>query len=281
MIQVEIDKNFARLPLLMNKLDEIIAHKHVEVQRLLPRVDKLRAAAALRNDHRSLYDALRADDSRLGLIAEVKKASPSAGVIQPDFDYLTIARTYEKGGANALSVLTDEKYFQGRLEYMTTIRREVGIPVLRKDFIIHEAQIFEAAVAGADAILLIVAALDQATLEHLLETAQTYQLDVLMEVHDLPELERALQTNATIIGINNRNLKSFTVDLATTEALVEEVPDDIVLVSESGIKSVEDAVRLAAAGADALLVGETLMRHENPLQMARALRVERTISTEA
>ena len=259
----------------MNKLDEIIAHKHAEVQRLLPRAEKLRAAATLRNDFRSLYDSLRADPTRLGLIAEVKKASPSAGVIQPDFNHLTIARTYEKGGANAISVLTDEKYFQGCLEYMTTIRREVGIPVLRKDFIVHEAQIFEAVVAGADAILLIVAALDQPTLEHLLETAHTFQLDVLMEVHDLPELERALDTDVRLLGINNRNLKSFTVDLATTERLAEEVPDDVILVSESGIRSVEDAQRLAEAGADALLVGETLMRHENPMQMARALRVER------
>lgn len=259
----------------MNKLDEIIAHKRTEVERLLPRAEKLRAAATLRNDFRSLVDALREDDSRLGLIAEVKKASPSAGVIQPDFDYLTIARTYEKGGANAISVLTDEKYFQGRLDYMTNIRREVSIPVLRKDFIIHEAQIFEAAVAGADAILLIVAALDQPTLEHLLETAYTFHLDVLMEVHDLPELERALKTDVKILGVNNRNLKSFTVDLSTTEELAEEVPGDIILVSESGIKSVGDAMLVAEYGADALLVGETLMRAESPLDMARALRVEK------
>ncbi len=262
----------------MNKLDEIIAHKHTEVERLLPRLEKLKTAATLRNDFRSLADALRADETRLGLIAEVKKASPSAGVIQPDFDYLTIARTYEKGGANALSVLTDEKYFQGRLDYMTNIRAEVGIPVLRKDFIVHEVQIYEAVVAGADAILLIVAALDQPLLEHLLETAHTYQLDVLMEVHDMPELERALATDVRILGINNRNLKSFTVDLATTEALAEEVPDDVILVSESGIKSVEDAHRVAESGADALLVGETLMRHENPLAMARALRVDRMLA---
>lgn len=264
----------------MNKLDEIIAQKHIEVQRLLPRLDKLKAAASGRNDFRSLYDALRADETRLGLIAEVKKASPSAGVIQPNFDYLTIARTYEKGGASALSVLTDEKYFQGRLDYMTTIRQEVGIPVLRKDFIVHEAQIYEAVVAGADAILLIVAALDQPTLEHLLETAYTFNLDVLMEVHDLPELERALATDVRILGINNRNLKAFSVDLATTEALAEEVPDDVILVSESGIKSIADAERLAEAGADALLVGETLMRHENPLEMARALRVDKPTTKE-
>lgn len=264
----------------MNKLDEIIAHKHTEVQRLLPRMEKLRAAAAARNDHRSLYDALREDESRLGLIAEVKKASPSAGVIQPDFDYLTIARSYEKGGASALSVLTDEKYFQGRLDYMTTIRSEVSIPVLRKDFMVHEAQIYEAVVAGADAILLIVAALKQEELEKLMEVAHTYQMDVLVEVHDMYELERALETDVKILGINNRNLKSFTVDLGTTEDLAEEVPDDVVLVSESGIKSVADAEFLATCGADALLVGETLMRSEDPIQMARALRVEKPMEKE-
>jgi indole-3-glycerol phosphate synthase len=257
----------------MNKLDEIIAQKHLEVQRLLPRADKLRAAAALRDDVRSFYDALRADPTRLSMIAEVKRASPSAGTIATDFDPLMIARGYEKAGANALSVLTDEKYFQGRLEYLSLIREQVDIPCLRKDFIIHEAQIFEAVVAGADAILLIVAALDQPTLEHLLEVAHTFQLDALVEVHDLPELERALATDARIIGVNNRNLKHFTVDLGTTEKLAEEVPDDVVLVAESGIKTVADAQRLAEAGADALLVGETLMRSQNIMVDLPALRV--------
>lgn len=259
----------------MNKLDEIIAHKRTEVEKLLPRVDKLRAAAALRDDVRSFADALRADPTRLAMIAEVKRASPSAGTIAADFDPLTIARGYEKAGANALSILTDEKYFQGRLEYLSLIRSQVDIPCLRKDFIIHEAQIFEAVVAGADAILLIVAALDQPTLEHLLEVAHTYQLDALVEVHDLPELERALATDARIIGVNNRNLKTFTVDLATTEALAEEVPDDILLVAESGIKTPADAERLAEAGADALLVGETLMRSSNILVDLPALRAAR------
>ncbi len=257
----------------MNKLDEIIAQKNLEVQRLLPRADKLRAAAALRDDVRSFYDALRADPTRLSMIAEVKRASPSAGTIATDFDPLMIARGYEKAGANALSVLTDEKYFQGRLEYLSLIREQVDIPCLRKDFIIHEAQIFEAVVAGADAILLIVAALDQPTLEHLLEVAHTFQLDALVEVHDLPELERALATDARIIGVNNRNLKHFTVDLGTTEKLAEEVPDDVVLVAESGIKTVADAQRLAEAGADALLVGETLMRSPNIMVDLPALRV--------
>ncbi len=257
----------------MNKLDEIIAHKRTEVEKLLPRVEKLRAAATLRDDFRSLADALRADPTRLGMIAEVKRASPSAGTISADFDPLTIARGYEKAGATALSVLTDEKYFQGHLNYLTLIREQVDIPCLRKDFIIHEAQIYEAVVAGADAILLIVAALDQKTLVHLLDVAHTFQLDVLVEVHDLPELERALDTDARIIGVNNRNLKHFTVDLGTTEAIAEEVPEDIILVAESGIKTVSDAERLALCGADALLVGETLMRSANIMHDLPALRV--------
>ncbi|MCB1209365.1 MAG: indole-3-glycerol phosphate synthase TrpC [Verrucomicrobiales bacterium] len=249
----------------MNKLDEIIAHKRTEIERIIPLAAKLRAAAAGRNDVRGFGDALIANPERLGMIAEVKRASPSAGTIAADFDPVTIARTYEKAGASAISVLTDEKYFQGRLDYMINVREQVDIPVLRKDFIIHEVQIYEAVVAGADAILLIVAALQQEDLVRLLDIAHTFQLDVLVEVHDLPELDRALRTDARIIGVNNRNLKSFTVDLAATEALAEEVPEDIILVSESGIKTPEDAARVAAAGADALLVGETLMRSQNLL----------------
>ena len=139
----------------MNILDEIIAHKRTEVEKLMPRLEKLRAAATLRNDFRSFADALRLDPSRLGMIAEVKRGSPSAGTIAKDFDPLTIARGYEKAGATALSILTDEKYFQGHLNYLSLIREQVDIPCLRKDFIIHEAQIYEAVVAGADAILLI------------------------------------------------------------------------------------------------------------------------------
>jgi indole-3-glycerol phosphate synthase len=261
----------------MNKLDEIIAHKRKEIEKLLPRAEMLRAAATERMDFRSLSAHLLRNPAQLGLIAEVKKASPSVGVIDDAFDYLTIGRTYAKAGASGISVLTDENYFQGRLEYMTNIRREVDIPVLRKDFIIHEAQIFEAVVAGADAILLIVAALDDATLVHLLETAHSFQLEVLVEVHDLAEMDRALETEASIIGVNNRNLKSFTVDLATTEELAEEVPEDVVLVSESGIKTPQDAQRLADCGADALLVGETLMRSANVLVDLPALMAKKPL----
>ena len=245
---------------LMNQLDRILETKREEVRALRPRADKLKAAALLRDDFRSLERALTADEGRLGLIAEVKKASPSAGVIAPDFDPVRIARAYADAGASAISVLTDEVYFQGRLDYLTRIRQAVTVPVLRKDFIIDDSQIYEAVVAGADAILLIVAALEQNQLKHLLATAAGVQLEVLVEVHDLAELDRALATDARLIGINNRNLKSFKVDLATTEVLSEQVPEDLVVVSESGIRDGADAARLAATGAQALLVGETLMR---------------------
>lgn len=247
----------------MNQLDRILETKREEVRALKPRADKLRAAALLRDDFRSLEASLTMDENRLGLIAEVKKASPSAGVIREDFDPVKIARGYADAGASGISVLTDETYFQGRLDYLTRIRQAVPVPVLRKDFIIDDSQIYEAVVAGADAILLIVAALDQEQLVHLLQTAASVQLEVLVEVHNLDELDRALATDARLIGINNRDLKSFTVDLATTEKLSEQVPEDLVIVSESGIRDRADALRLAAAGVQALLVGETLMRAED------------------
>ena len=223
-------------------------------------MELLRAAALQRNEFRPFAAAVDRGPDALGLIAEVKKASPSAGVIAEDFDPVAIAQQYEQAGAHAVSVLTDEQFFQGSLAYMTRVRAAVGLPVLRKDFILHEVQIHEAACAGADAILLIVAALEQAALEHLLAVATDFQLDVLVEVHTLAELDRALATDARIIGINYRNLATFQVDLKTTEELSEEVPEDIVLVSESGIKTAEDTRRVLESGCNAILVGETLMR---------------------
>jgi indole-3-glycerol phosphate synthase len=205
------------------------------------------------------------------VIAEVKKASPSAGIIAPDFNPLSQAREYARGGAHALSVLTDEPYFQGHLSYLRKIREQVELPLLRKDFIVHELQVYESAVAGADAILLIVAALNDEALHALHETARACQLDVLVEVHDLAEMDRALELGAEIIGINNRNLKSFQVDLATTEELAEEIPSDTVAVSESGIKTAEDVRRVRACGINAVLVGETLMRAKNVPEKMREL----------
>lgn len=257
-----------------NKLDEILRDKQAEVERLLPLADKLRFSAQAREDFRSfstaLGGALRDQNEgegygtgSLSVIAEVKKASPSAGTIAEDFDPVAIAQSYAEAGADALSVLTDEKYFQGHLSYLAKIREAVDLPLLRKDFIIHEVQIFEAVVAGADAILLIVGALEQEELIHLHETARNYQLDVLVEVHDLEEMERALQTDAEIIGVNNRNLRTFEVDLETTERLSEEVGPDHILVSESGIYTGDDTARIQSWGADAILVGEALMRAED------------------
>jgi len=246
-----------------DKLAEIIAYKRKEIEPLLLRADKLRYAALERNEFRSLSSSIDLGSEKLGLIAEVKKSSPSAGVIAKEFDPVLQAKKYAAAGASAISVLTDEKFFGGRLEYLVKIRQEVEIPILRKDFIINEAQIYEASVAGADAILLIVAALDQDELKRLLDCAYTYQLEVLMEVHDLKELERALDTDVKIIGVNNRNLKTFEVDLKNTEKISEEVPEDIFFVSESGIKTPEDAALVAGWGADAVLVGESLMRTDD------------------
>lgn len=246
-----------------DRLQEILDHKKSEIAKLLPRAEHLRAAALQRNDFRSFRLAIDQGPDGLGLIAEVKKASPSAGSIVESFDPVLIAKAYESAGAHAISVLTDEKFFQGALSYLTKVRAEVSLPVLRKDFIIHEAQIFEAVCAGADAILLIVAALEHPQLAALYQTALDHQLDVLVEVHTLEELDRALKIDAQIIGVNNRNLATFEVDLATTERLSEKVPDGVLLVSESGIKTPADSQRVFACGANAILVGESLMRSDD------------------
>ena len=247
-----------------DKLAEIIATKHLEVAALMPRAALLRAGALQRNDFGGFRAAIDRGPGRLGVIAEVKKASPSVGLIDPDFDPVRQAKRYLDGGASCLSILTDEKYFQGSLAYLSQISKFSDAPLLRKDFMIHEVQIHEAVVTGADAILLIVAALDDETLRRLYDEAKSFSLDVLVEVHDLREMERALELGADLIGVNNRNLKTFAVDLATTEQLAEEVPDDVLLVSESGIKSLEDAQRVLDAGANAVLIGEALMRAHDP-----------------
>lgn len=252
-----------------DKLAQIIATKRQEVEALLPRAGHLRAAALQRNDFRGFRAALDHGPDRLGLIAEVKKASPSVGLIDPNFDPILQAGRYIDGGASCLSILTDEKYFQGSLGYLAKISEFSPIPLLRKDFTIHETQIHEAVIAGADAILLIVAALDDDLLRRLYDEAKSFQLDVLVEVHDLAEMERALDLGADLIGINNRNLKTFEVDMSTTEILAEEVPDDVILVSESGIKTHEDGLRALRAGASSLLIGETLMRAEDPAAAIR------------
>ncbi|MDE1171899.1 MAG: indole-3-glycerol phosphate synthase TrpC [Verrucomicrobium sp.] len=252
------------------KLLEILASKEAEWQRLVPVAKELRAQALRRDDFRPFRAGLFREPE-LGLIAEVKKASPSAGVIAENFDPVTQAREYERAGAHALSVLTDEKYFGGNLSLLQDIRDQVDLPILRKDFIVHELQVYESVVAGADAILLIVAALDDPTLERLYQLARTVQLDVLVEVHTLREMDRALELGADIVGINNRNLDTFEVDLYTTEALAEEIPSDCLAVSESGIRTAEDVRRLRRSGINAILVGETLMRAKSVPDKVREL----------
>ena len=248
----------------MSILDNIVARKIVEVERL-PNIDVnvggLREKLEARGK-RDFVEALR--NPRAGdvaLIAEIKKASPSAGVIRTDFDPLAIAREYESAGASCLSVLTDEEFFQGSLAYLPDIRSAVDLPLLRKDFIIDERQIAEAVEWGADAVLLIVAILDDDKLARFHDLALNVGLAALVEVHDGDELERAQSIGAELIGVNNRNLKNFTVDLIVTETLAETLAGwDGVLVSESGIHTREDVERLGACGAGAILVGESLMR---------------------
>jgi indole-3-glycerol phosphate synthase len=197
------------------------------------------------------------------LIAEVKKASPSAGVIRADFDPVAIAKTYAAHGATCISVLTDEPYFQGRLEYLTQIRAAVALPVLRKDFILDSYQLVEARVAGADAVLLIAECLDDCNLRKLFNEACDLGMTPLVELYDEANLSRVFDAGATLIGVNNRNLRTFEVDLEHTIRMRKYVPDECVLVGESGIKTHADAERLEAAGVDAMLVGESLTRERD------------------
>jgi indole-3-glycerol phosphate synthase len=255
----------------MSRLDEILQVKREEIERLQVNAAELRQRALARTDFRSFQTALSRPDGRLALIAEVKKASPSAGVIAHSFDPVATATRYAKSGCDAISVLTDRQFFQGDLRYLQAVREAVSVPLLRKDFILEEIQIVESAAMGADAILLIVAALSQEQLVALSKSAVRYRLDALVEVHTAEELKRAVAAAARIIGINNRNLATFTVDLSVTENLSAEASEEILLISESGIRTRADVARMAACGVDAILVGEALMRGELSVEDVRSV----------
>lgn len=257
----------------MNILDTILAHKRQEVAEAESRIpfSELEKQLSHALSVRPFRDALNRADGRVAVIAEVKKASPSKGVLCEDFDPLRIAQTYAQHGASAISVLTDERFFQGHLDYLRTIRLYVPIPVLRKDFLISRYQVLEARVAGADAVLLIVAALSDGQLRDLLAYTHELGMDTLVEVHTEEELHRALDAGATVIGVNNRDLTSFRTTLEVTERLAPWIPPGCILVSESGIENAEDVCRVARAGAHAVLVGESLMRAKDIGERLREL----------
>jgi len=243
-----------------NILDEIVASKRREIAEARLRVSEadLGRRLAEAGPPRDFRAALERP-SGIQFITEVKKASPSAGVIRADFDPVRIAETYERHGAACISVLTDEPYFQGQLSYLTAIRAQVNRPLLRKDFILERYQVLEARLAGADAVLLIAEILDGPTLPRLLREAKEIGVQVLVEIHDAGNLARVLDSGARLVGINNRNLRTFETRLEHTLDLLPQVPKDCCLVSESGIKTRADVLRLEAAGVRAVLVGETLM----------------------
>jgi len=246
-----------------DRLAQIITAKRKEAEALESRKAQLRKEALQRNEYRGFRGNLFRP-GQVTVIAECKAASPTAGTIAAKYDPVAQARLYEKGGAGAISVLTDREFFQGCLDDMKKVREAVRVPVLRKDFILTEAQVYESVAAGADAFLLIVAALTDPELEGLYELGKGLGSDVLVEVHDMKEMDRALAIDADIIGINNRNLHSFEVDLKTTEELAPEIPSDCLGVSESGIRTPEDAKYVTAQGIYCLLVGESLMRDGDP-----------------
>ena len=257
-------------------LKQIVDYKRTElaaVKAASPLAEMKGRLADLEEQPRGFVRALVDADASgwTPIIAEVKKGSPSKGIIRPDFDPLAIAETYERSGATCLSVLTDEHFFLGHLRFLALIREQVRLPLLRKDFIFDPYQIFEARVAGADAILLIAAMLELPMIEDFAAQARELSLDVLLEVHDEAELDMALRSDCRLIGINNRDLRTFVTDLGTTERLARLAPPERIVVAESGIEDRSDVVRLHKAGARAFLIGEALMREEDIGAKLRAL----------
>jgi indole-3-glycerol phosphate synthase len=251
-------------------LARIVKNKRVELRETAPQRAELERSAANRGDARNFQAALTSSEP--AIISEIKKASPSKGVLLENFNPAAIARVYESGGAAALSVLTDFDFFMGTLDDLVRARAAVKLPVLRKDFTIDEVHVIEAAAHGADAILLIAALLDELTMRRFRELAAHYKMDALVEVHDEAELDRALDSGAEIVGVNNRNLHTFEVTLETSLRLAEKIPSRVVKVSESGIHSSADVKTLRGAGFHAFLVGEHLMKSPDPAAALRELR---------
>jgi indole-3-glycerol phosphate synthase len=255
-------------------LNEIVTRKRADLQNHLFKYSfsELERQAFSKPAPRDFHQTLAGDG--LSIIAEVKRASPSKGIIAPTFHHTHIAASYENGGASSISVLTERHYFQGQERYLKDIKELVGIPVLRKDFMIDERQVLESRALGADAILLIAAILDDKALAYLYALANRCGLHCLFEAHDEEEVKRVAACGARIIGINNRNLQTFHTDLGTFEKLRKHIPAGTLAVAESGIASPQDARRMRAAGADAVLIGEMLMRDGNPQSLIQACKEE-------
>ena len=253
-------------------LDRIVATKRDEIRAARARRSEadLRRDAELAEPPRDFLGALRRADS-IGLIAEIKKASPSKGIIRADFDPERIAIAYRDGGADCLSVLTDESYFQGHLDYLNRVRGVVPLPLLRKDFIVDPYQVHQARAAGADAVLLIAECLEPVLLAELHAAIRDYGMTALVELHEPEQLDKVLACGPELVGINNRDLKTFRVDLDHAIGMRERIPREILVVGESGIRTTDDVRRLIAGGIGAMLVGESLMRSEDPAAATREL----------